>query len=151
MLVIRLQRIGKKHQPSYRVVAAEKRSKLGGPPVEDLGFYNPFTKKAVFKNERISHWLSVGAKPTPTVHNLLVKNAVVNAPKMKISINKPEASAVTAPKAVEPSVEMSKESSVEMPVESPVEVLNESSVETPVEPPTETESPAGAPVETQEV
>lgn len=138
MLVIRLQRIGKKHQPSYRVVAAEKRSKLGGPPVEDLGFYNPFTKKAVFKNERISHWLSVGAKPTPTVHNLLVKNGVVNAQKMKIFINKQEASTVTVPKAVEPPVEKPKESTVEMPVESPVEVPNESLVE----PTTETESPA---------
>ncbi len=119
MLVIRLQRIGKKHQPSYRVVAAEKRSKLGGPPVEDLGFYNPFTKKAVFKNERISHWLSVGAKPTPTVHNLLVKSGVVNAPKMKISINKQEASAVTVPKAVE------------APVETPLEPQAE--IETPAE------------------
>ncbi len=133
MLVIRLQRIGKKHQPSYRVVAAEKRSKLGGPPVEDLGSYNPFTKKAAFKNERISHWLSVGAKPTPTVHNLLVKNTVINAPKMKISINKPEPGAVVAPKAVGPSVEAPKESSVEMPVESPVEAQSESSVETPAE------------------
>ena len=140
MLVIRLQRIGKKHQPSYRVVAAEKRSKLGGPPVEDLGFYNPFTKKAVFKNERISHWLSVGAKPTPTVHNLLVKNSVVNAPKMKISINKQEVSAATAPKAVAPPVETPKESTVEMPVESSVEVLNESLAGTPVEPIVETES-----------
>ena len=39
MLAIKLQKIGKKHQPSFRLVIAEKRSKLGGPPVEDLGFY----------------------------------------------------------------------------------------------------------------
>ena len=134
MLVIRLQRIGKKHQPSYRVVAAEKRSKLGGPPVEDLGSYNPFTKKAAFKNERILHWLSVGAKPTPTVHNLLVKNTVINSPKMKISINKPEAGGVTIPKAVESPVEVSNEFSVE--------TSNKSSLEVPVESAPETESVA---------
>lgn len=142
MLVIRLQRIGKKHQPSYRVVVAERRSKLGGPPVEDLGSYNPFTKKAVFKNERILHWLGVGAKPAPTVHNLLVKNKIVVGPKMKIQINKPEAGAAAAPKAVEPSVETPKESSVEIPVESPVEVPNESPVEAPIEPVAQTETPA---------
>ncbi len=45
MLMLKLKRIGKKHQPSFRIVVAEGRSKLGGPPVEDLGSYNAFTKK----------------------------------------------------------------------------------------------------------
>ncbi len=49
MLAIKLQRGGKKHQPSYRLVVAEKRSKMAAPPVEDLGTYNPFTKKAVLQ------------------------------------------------------------------------------------------------------
>ncbi|MBI4085631.1 MAG: 30S ribosomal protein S16 [Candidatus Liptonbacteria bacterium] len=135
MLVIRLQRIGKKHQPSYRVVASEKRSKLGGPPVEDLGHYNPSTKKAVFKNERISHWLGVGAKPTPTVHNLLVKNGVLNSPKMKIHINKPEpgAAAEVVSKPVEISAEATNESQVEAVNESIAEMPSESSTETPAQ------------------
>ncbi len=105
MLVIRLQRIGKKHQPSYRVVAAEKRSKLGGPPVEDLGSYNPFTKKAAFKNERISHWLKVGAKPTATVHNLFIKHGTTKGSKIKISIKHKLVSPETASTSAEPAVE----------------------------------------------
>ncbi len=90
MLVIRLNRIGKRHQPSYRVVVSERRSKLGGPPVEDLGSYNPFTKAFGVKQERIRHWLGAGAKPTDTVHNLLVKQGILGGEKIKISIKKAE-------------------------------------------------------------
>lgn len=86
MLAIKLQRIGKKHQPSYRVVVAEKRSKMLAPPVEDLGSYNSFTKTFAGKRERIEYWLKIGAQPTPSVHNLLVKNGVLNMPKTKIKI-----------------------------------------------------------------
>jgi len=91
MLVIRLNRIGKKHQPSYRLVVSERRSKLGGPPVEDLGFFNPFTKAAGFNKERVNHWIGIGAQPTVTVHNLLVKHAVIGGEKIKLSIKKAEA------------------------------------------------------------
>ncbi len=90
MLVIRLQRVGRRHQPSYRVVVSERRSKLGGPPVEDLGSYNPFTKAFGVKQERIRHWLGEGAKPTDTVHNLLVKQGVLDGEKIRISIKKAE-------------------------------------------------------------
>ncbi len=86
MLAIKLQRIGKKHQPSYRLVVAEKRSKLNAPPVEDLGSYNPSIKKANFVSDRVFHWIKMGAQPTATVHNLLVKEGVLNAPKMKIKV-----------------------------------------------------------------
>jgi len=84
MLTIRLQRIGKKGQPSYRLVVAERRSKVGAPPTEDLGAYNPFTKQASFKTERVNHWIGVGASPTVTVHNLLVKSGVLTAPKKRV-------------------------------------------------------------------
>jgi len=84
MLTIRLQRIGKKGQPSYRLVVAERRSKVGAPPTEDLGAYNPFTKQASFKAERVNHWIGVGASPTVTVHNLLVKSGVLTAPKKRV-------------------------------------------------------------------
>ena len=84
MLTIRLQRIGKKGQPSYRLVVAERRSKVGAPPTEDLGAYNPLTKKASLKRERVNHWIGVGASPTVTVHNLLVKSGVLTAPKKRV-------------------------------------------------------------------
>ena len=97
MLAIKLQRIGKKHQPSYRVVVAEKRSKTQGPPVEDLGSYNGFTKKAALKKERLLHWLTIGAQPTMTMHNLLVHEGVLAKPKRAIKMKKATAKAVEAP------------------------------------------------------
>lgn len=86
MLVIRLQRVGKKHQPSYRLVVAERRSKMAAPPVEFLGHYNPLTKKGEFKAERIKYWLGQGAKPSVTVHNLLVSHKVIEGAKIQVKI-----------------------------------------------------------------
>ena len=84
MLAIKLQRIGKKHQPTYRIVVAEKRSKMAAPPVEDLGSYDPMDKKANVSKDRVAYWLKAGAQPTATAHNLLVKEGALNAPKLKI-------------------------------------------------------------------
>jgi small subunit ribosomal protein S16 len=94
MLAIKLQRIGKKHQPGYRLVVSERRSKMDGPPVEDLGFYDPFTKAAGLKRDRVLYWISVGAQPTVTAHNLLVKQGILTSKKMPVKMKKP---AVKAP------------------------------------------------------
>jgi small subunit ribosomal protein S16 len=103
MLAIKLQRIGKKHQPSYRLVVAPARSKMAGPPVEDLGSYHPATKATSFKKERISYWLGVGAQPTLTVHNLLVSQGVVTTPKRAVKMAKAAAPvAEVAPAAEKP-------------------------------------------------
>ena len=90
MLIIRLQRVGKKHQTSYRLVVAERRSKLGAQPVEDLGSYHPLTKKGVFARERIMYWMGKGAVPSPTAHNLLVREKVVPTKRVLVKINKPK-------------------------------------------------------------
>ncbi len=102
MLAIKLQRVGKKHQPSYRLVVAEKRSKMAGPPVEDLGAYNPFTKNATFNKDRALHWMKMGAQPTLTVHNLLAEKGILTAPKkvVKMKAKKGVAEASAAPAAV---------------------------------------------------
>jgi len=96
MLAIKLQRIGKKHQPSYRLVAAVKKSKMLAPAVEDLGSYDPRTKAAAFKKERVLYWLSAGAQPTVTVHNLLVNHGILSVPKRAVKMKK---SAAKAPEA----------------------------------------------------
>lgn len=88
MLAIKLQRIGKKHQPSYRLVVAEKRSKMAAPPVEDLGSYNPATKSLVLNKERVTYWIKAGAQPTVTTHNFLVKEGVVSKPKLPVKMKK---------------------------------------------------------------
>lgn len=86
MLSIKLQRIGRRHQPSYRVVVAEARSKMIAPPVEDLGSYNPMTKAFSVKGERVTYWVSKGAQPTVTVHNLLAKAKIIDAKPRKIAM-----------------------------------------------------------------
>ena len=93
MLAIKLQRIGRKHQPAYRLVVAEKRSKMAGPPVEDLGFYNPFSKEGKVNADRVKYWIGVGAQPTVSVHNLLVKLGAVKADKVKLHFAKKEVAA----------------------------------------------------------
>ena len=96
MLAIKLQRIGRKHQPSYRLVVAEKRSKMAAPPVEDLGSYNSFTKKMVIDKERVAYWIGVGARPTVTAHNLLVKEGAVKAASIPVKMKKKTAEAAPA-------------------------------------------------------
>jgi len=83
MLKIRLQRIGKKNAPSYRVVLAEHTAPPQGKFLEILGFYNPRKKEKSFRKERIEHWLSKGAQPSPTVFNLLVDEKIIKEPKRK--------------------------------------------------------------------
>jgi len=75
MLRIRLSRTGKKRQPSYRVVVAEKEAKRDGRVVERLGHYNPLTNPAEFRIDeaRALYWLSVGAQPSDAVRVLLNK------------------------------------------------------------------------------
>lgn len=81
-VVIRLQRVGKPHQPYYRVVAIEKARAASGKPVEIIGSYNPREatagKKVVIKKDRYDHWIKVGALPSETVATL-VKSATKTA------------------------------------------------------------------------
>lgn len=75
MLRIRLARRGKKRQPSYRVVVAERSAKRDGRFVEQIGYYNPMVDPIVYKvkEDRALHWLSVGAQPSDAVRRLLDK------------------------------------------------------------------------------
>lgn len=83
MLTIRLFRIGKKHQPFFRIVVADKKNSCqAGKFLEIVGFYNPLTKEKNLKLERIKYWLSVGAKPSSTVQNLLLKNGILKGKKI---------------------------------------------------------------------
>ncbi|HVP20222.1 MAG TPA: 30S ribosomal protein S16 [Anaerolineaceae bacterium] len=72
MVRIRLRRIGLRHQPSYRVVVADKESPRDGRFLEILGSYNPRTNPFMLKldEERAYHWLSVGAQPSESVLKL---------------------------------------------------------------------------------
>lgn len=70
---LRLMRMGKKKQPTYRVVAADSRSPRNGRFIEILGTYEPRSDPSVIKinEERAVAWLRKGAQPTETVEKLL--------------------------------------------------------------------------------
>jgi small subunit ribosomal protein S16 len=101
MLTIRLTRKGKKNQPFFRVVLVDKRrSSTGGRSVEDLGYVDPLTKRRSFKKERIQYWISKGAKPSATIHNLLVSEKIIDAKKIAKKSKKTISSATLAPAQV---------------------------------------------------
>ena len=85
MLVIRFFRVGKKNQPSFKIIVADKRNApRGGRFTEEVGFFNPLTKKRNLKGERIKYWISKGAQPSPTVHNLLVEEKIIEGKKIAV-------------------------------------------------------------------
>jgi len=85
MLMIKFSRKGKKNQPFFRIIVLEKSKDPFGDFLEDLGYLNPLTKKNSLKVDRIKHWISKGAQPTGSVHNLLVKEGVIKADKVKVT------------------------------------------------------------------
>lgn len=72
MVRIRLRRAGAKSQPTHRIVAADRESPRDGRFIEILGDYNPRTEPATIrlKEDRVYHWLSVGAQPTNSVKQI---------------------------------------------------------------------------------
>jgi len=77
MLKLRLKRTGRKSSPSYRLVIMENTARRDGRPVEELGYYNPITKKYKFETEKVKKWLSYGVQPTETVAGLLKKAEII--------------------------------------------------------------------------
>ena len=70
---LRLMRMGKKKQPTYRIVAADARSPRDGRFIEIVGTYDPRHDPSVIEvnNDRAVHWLRHGAQPTERVQKLL--------------------------------------------------------------------------------
>jgi len=83
--MIRFQRVGRRNDPAFRIVVAEKRSKPKGSGIESLGSYHPKTKQAILKAERILYWVSKGAQVSDTVWNLLVAKGVAKGKKRSIA------------------------------------------------------------------
>ncbi|MFP5320482.1 MAG: 30S ribosomal protein S16 [Acidimicrobiia bacterium] len=76
---LRLMRMGKKKQPTYRIVAADSRSPRDGRFIEIIGHYDARREPSLIKvdNERAVHWLKNGAQPTETVQKLLTLSGAV--------------------------------------------------------------------------
>lgn len=76
MLRIRLRRIGKKHQPHYRIVVAEHTAPVSGKYVSVVGHYNPRSKELVVDDAAVTTWLDNGAQPSNTIAKLLTKKGL---------------------------------------------------------------------------
>jgi small subunit ribosomal protein S16 len=131
MLKIRMQRVGRINQPAFRIVVVEHTaSPKAGKFVDKVGTYNPKSKERTLDEAKIKHWISVGAQPSATVHNMLISVGIIQGKKINV-----------LPKFVEKKEEAA-------PAESPASVPEVSAVETPTveaEPTTEeakTEAPA---------
>ncbi len=83
MLMMRLQRVGRKNDPSYRIVVTDKRT---GPKsnkhIAILGSYNPKMDHIQLDVEAAKVWLSKGVQPSDTVHNILVGQKVIDGKKV---------------------------------------------------------------------
>ncbi|MCY4622869.1 MAG: 30S ribosomal protein S16 [bacterium] len=81
---IRLRRMGKKKQPTYRVVVADARSPRDGRIIESIGRYDPRGEPSLVEidNDRARYWLGTGAQPTERAQKLLEISGAVTQPKV---------------------------------------------------------------------
>ena len=77
---IRMTRMGRRHRPFFRINAIESRNPRDGRILEKLGQYDPLEKdkdkQLVLNLERIKHWLSLGAVPSDTIAQMLLKHGI---------------------------------------------------------------------------
>ena len=87
MLIIRLQRTGRKHEPTFRVVLTEsKNGPKSGKYLKNLGWYDSRQKNKAdqLDIEAIKHWISQGVQVSPTLHNFLVARKVITGKKINV-------------------------------------------------------------------
>lgn len=85
MLKMRLQRVGRKHEPIFRLVLTDsKNSTKSGRFKEILGSFDPRKSVDAFKVDRVKHWLSKGTAITDTVHNLFITHKIIDAKKINV-------------------------------------------------------------------
>jgi len=103
-----MKKMGRKHQPFFRMVAIDSRAPRDGKTIEELGHYDPLVKdtdaRAILNGERIAYWLSVGALPSENCQVLIKKYgkdgthaAQQQAALEKIKITRPQAPAPYIP------------------------------------------------------
>ena len=80
-----MQRTGRINMPSYRIVVVEHTaSPRAGSFVEKVGTYDPKSKQRTIDAERVKYWISVGAQPSPTVHNMLISLGILKGKKINV-------------------------------------------------------------------
>ncbi len=83
--MIRLQRIGRKNDPSFRIVVTDKRESVKSNRFADIvGTYQPKPGTIEIDAEKVKGWIAKGAKPSATVHNMLVTKKIIDAKKINV-------------------------------------------------------------------
>lgn len=143
MLKIRLQRVGRKNDPSFRLVATESQNgPQSGKFLEVLGSYDARKGEPVFVADRVKHWIGMGAKVSDTVNNLLINAKIIDGKKINVL---PKKSPIVKEKTEE---EAKAEAKIaEAPAEEPA--VDEAKEEVPAQK-EETEAPAPAEVVAEE-
>ncbi len=127
MLKIRLQRVGRKHDPSFRVVVTDSRfAAQSGKALEVLGSYNPRFDNPTLKEDRIKEWIAKGAQTSGTVHNILVGAGIIEGKKVNVLPKK-------APIKKENEDQNADESASVKEAEAEAPVAEEASSETPAD------------------
>lgn len=100
--MIRFQRIGRKNDPAFRIAVLDKASgPKAGKYVDLVGTYNPKTKAVTLKPEAIKKWMAQGAQVSPSLHNLLVKEGVIEGAKKSSVVSQANLGKNIAKKAAE--------------------------------------------------
>ena len=136
MLTIRLTRKGKKNQPFFRVVVIDKRrSSKGGRAVEEVGYVDPLTKRKSLKKDRILHWIKNGAQPSAPIHNLLVSEKIIDAPKInKFKKSKKAVAPAPAPQINADATQINADVKIEAPKEEKAQETKPEEPKTPENP-----------------
>mgnify|MGYP002388009857 CR=1 FL=1 len=86
MLTIRFARVGKRNRAQFKIMLQEHTIAPGGRHIEVLGSYNPHSKEAVLKEDRIKYWVSKGAQMSDTACNLFIKKGIIDGTKRKVKV-----------------------------------------------------------------
>ncbi|MEX2145070.1 MAG: 30S ribosomal protein S16 [Candidatus Spechtbacterales bacterium] len=122
MLKLRLKRTGRKNDPSFRVVITENTAPPKGKYLESVGSYRPASKELKLDKERIEYWLSKGVRPTDVVHNILVKEGILDASKVSVHSTRVRKKAAEAAAAEKKEEDAKKETAaVEKPAEETID------------------------------
>jgi small subunit ribosomal protein S16 len=82
MLMMRLNRVGRKNNPAYRIVVVDKRtSTKSSKTIDLLGSYNPKLGQITINGEKAKHWLAHGVQASDTVHNMLISQKIIEGKK----------------------------------------------------------------------
>lgn len=135
--MMRLQRVGRRNDPSFRIVVTDKRT---GPKsdkhIDRLGSYNPKMNHVQIDADKAKDWLAKGVQPSDTVHNILVGQKVIEGKKINVLPKKSPIVDEEALKKAEEEAAAAKEAEAAASAEATEEAADtaeESTEETPAE------------------